>query len=84
MCMNRWEKSQGKVVAYEQLSLFGLIINPKRKLNYETVDPYEAHEIFIRRALVEGEVNLKAPFFSHNRQLAVSYTHLTLPTSDLV
>jgi ATP-dependent helicase HrpA len=30
-----WEKSQGKVVAYEQLSLFGLIINPKRKLNYE-------------------------------------------------
>lgn len=64
-----WEKSQGKVVAYEQLSLFGLIINPKRKLNYETVDPHEAHEIFIRRALVEGEVNLKAPFFSHNRQL---------------
>lgn len=64
-----WEKNAGKVMAYEQLSLFGLIINPKRKLNYENINPKEAHEIFIRRALVEGDINLKAPFFTHNLKL---------------
>jgi ATP-dependent helicase HrpA len=64
-----WEKGAGKVMAYEQISLFGLIINPKRKLNYETVNAQEAHEIFIRRALVEGDVNLKAEFFTHNINL---------------
>ncbi len=64
-----WEKGVGKVMAYEQISLFGLIINPKRKLNYETVNAQEAHEIFIRRALVEGDVNLKAEFFTHNLNL---------------
>ncbi|MCP5175770.1 MAG: ATP-dependent RNA helicase HrpA [Moraxellaceae bacterium] len=64
-----WEKNAGKVMAYEQLSLFGLVINPKRKLNYETINAKESHEIFIRRALVEGEINLKAPFFSHNMKL---------------
>ena len=64
-----WEKASGKVMAYEQVSLFGLIINPKRKLNYETVNAQEAHEIFIRRALVEGDINLKAEFFTHNINL---------------
>ena len=64
-----WEKGAGKVMAYEQISLFGLIINPKRKLNYETVNAQEAHEIFIRRALVEGDINLKAEFFTHNMNL---------------
>ncbi|HEX5276654.1 MAG TPA: ATP-dependent RNA helicase HrpA [Fluviicoccus sp.] len=71
-----WEKGQGRVMAYEQLSLFGLIVNPKRKLSYEKVNPVEAREIFIRSALVEGDINLKAAFLKHNRQLVDDITRV--------
>jgi ATP-dependent helicase HrpA len=64
-----WEKRQGRVVAYEQTSLYGLILNPKRKVGYEGINHEESRAIFIRSALVEGDAELKAPFFRHNREL---------------
>jgi ATP-dependent helicase HrpA len=64
-----WEKRQGRVMAYEQVSLYGLILVPRRKIGYEAINAEESREIFIRRALVEGDVELRAPFFRHNQQL---------------
>lgn len=64
-----WEKKRAQVVATEQVTLFGLIIVPKRKVNYGRIDPEAAHEIFIRSALVEGEFQTRAGFFHHNRAL---------------
>ena len=37
-----WEKNRGEVVASEQVSLFGLIIVPDRKVSYGKVNPAEA------------------------------------------
>lgn len=39
-----WSKKAGVVNAYDQISLFGLIIEPKRAINYEKVDQLAAHE----------------------------------------
>jgi ATP-dependent helicase HrpA len=64
-----WEKRQGRVVAYEQTTLYGLILTPKRKVGYEGVNREESRAIFIRAALVEGDAELKAPFFKNNREL---------------
>lgn len=64
-----WERRQGRVVAYEQTSLYGLVLNPKRKVGYEGIDRAAAREIFIRSALVESDIELKAPFFRHNREM---------------
>ncbi|WP_432695757.1 ATP-dependent RNA helicase HrpA [Marinobacterium sp. YM272] len=64
-----WEKKRAQVVATEQVTLFGLIIVPKRKVNYGRIDPQAAHEIFLRSALVEGEFHTRAAFFHHNRAL---------------
>lgn len=64
-----WEKKRAQVVASEQVSLFGVIIVPRRKVNFGNIDPVVSHEIFIRHALVEGEYQTKAPFFAHNREL---------------
>ncbi len=64
-----WEKKRAQVVATEQVSLFGVIIVPRRTVNYGSIDPIISHEIFIRSALVEGEYQTKAPFFKHNRAL---------------
>lgn len=64
-----WEKKRAQVVATEQVTLFGLIIVPKRKVNYGRIDPQAAHEIFLRSALVEGEFHTRANFFHQNRAL---------------
>ncbi|MBA4502038.1 ATP-dependent RNA helicase HrpA [Marinobacterium marinum] len=64
-----WEKKRAQVVAQEQVSLFGVIIVPRRRVNYGSIDPVISHEIFIRSALVEGEYRTQAPFFAHNRRL---------------
>ncbi len=64
-----WEKRRAQVVAFEQITLYGLILIPRRKVNYGPIDPPLARELFIRHALVEGEYHSRAPFFAHNRAL---------------
>lgn len=64
-----WEMKRGQVVAFEQVTLFGLPIVTGRRVDYAKVAPAEAREIFIRRALVEGEYRSQADFFQHNRAL---------------
>ncbi len=64
-----WEKKAARVSAFEKITLYGLVIEPKRKIHYGPINPSEAREIFIRTALVEGEFHSKAPFFIHNRNL---------------
>lgn len=71
-----WERRQGRVVAYEQTSLFGLILHAKKRINYEPIDREAAREIFIRDALVTGDCDLKAPFFTHNRGLVADIERL--------
>ena len=61
-----WSKKAGVVNAYDQISLFGLIIEPKRQINYEKVDQEAAHEIFLRDALTTGNLGITPPFLKHN------------------
>ncbi len=69
-----WEKNRGEVVASEQVKLHGLIIVPGRSVSYGRVEPVEATKIFIRSALVEGEVRNPLPFLIHNRNLIEEVT----------
>ena len=64
-----WEKNRGEVVALEQVSLFGLIIEPGRKVSYGKVNPAEAAQIFIQSALVNGDVKKPFGFMQHNQRL---------------
>ncbi|MDD2700055.1 MAG: ATP-dependent RNA helicase HrpA [Sideroxydans sp.] len=64
-----WEKKAAQVAAWERTTLFGLLINPKKRVHYGPMDPEESRAVFIRTALVEGEFNTQAPFFAHNRKL---------------
>jgi ATP-dependent helicase HrpA len=65
----RWEKTRAQVVAWEQVSLYGLIVIPRRKVHYGPIDPGLAREIFIRQALVAGEFDCRGEFFRHNQRL---------------
>ncbi|MBX0301357.1 ATP-dependent RNA helicase HrpA [Cryobacterium sp. 1639] len=53
-----WEKKQGAVVAYERVTLYGVPIVPRRRVQFSRVDPAYARELFIRHALVDGEWDL--------------------------
>jgi ATP-dependent helicase HrpA len=64
-----WEKRAAQVVAYERSTLYGLIINPKKRVHYGPMNIGESREVFIRQALVGGEFETRAPFFAHNRKL---------------
>ncbi|MGP5546295.1 ATP-dependent RNA helicase HrpA [Psychrobacter alimentarius] len=61
-----WSKKTGRVKAYAQISLFGLIIISKQLTNYEQVNLSESREIFIRDGLVTGNLGRAAPFLQHN------------------
>ncbi len=65
----RWEKKQGRVMATEQVSLFGLIIVAGRAVPYGKIHPQEAGDIFIRRALVDAEIHQPFAFMVHNKNL---------------
>jgi ATP-dependent helicase HrpA len=64
-----WERKRGQVVAYEQVTLFSLIIIPKRRVSYGRINPDHAAEIFIQSALVEGDIRKKFDFMHHNQNL---------------
>ncbi|MCB1876543.1 MAG: ATP-dependent RNA helicase HrpA [Chromatiales bacterium] len=64
-----WEKRAGQVGAWERVTLYGLTLVARRRVNYGPIEPEAAREIFIREALVNGELNTRAPFFQHNRSL---------------
>ncbi|MFH0998819.1 MAG: DUF3418 domain-containing protein [Pseudomonadota bacterium] len=64
-----WERSRGEVVALEQVSLFGLIIVSRRPVCYGRIDPVEASNIFVRSALVEGDIKTPFAFMIRNQNL---------------
>jgi len=50
-----WEKKQGSAVAWERVTLYGVPIVARRRVQFSRIDPQYARELFIRHALVEGE-----------------------------
>lgn len=64
-----WQSRRGQVAAYEKLSLYGLVLVPRRRINYGPIAPAESRELFIRSALVDGDFDTKAPFWRHNQML---------------
>ncbi|WP_075879628.1 ATP-dependent RNA helicase HrpA [Vreelandella massiliensis] len=71
-----WEMKRAQVVAKEQVTLFGLPIVTGRRVHYGPIAPEESRELFIRRALVEGEFRTRGEFFAHNRALIEEVTDL--------
>ncbi|MBN1627270.1 MAG: ATP-dependent RNA helicase HrpA [Deltaproteobacteria bacterium] len=64
-----WEKNRGEVVALEKVTIFGLPIVTARPVSYTRINPDEAHEIFIRSGLMQGDIKPAFPFLKHNMAL---------------
>src|SRR5678816_527295 len=67
---------RGEVVALERGALYGLPVYANRRVAYGPIDAAAAHEVFIRSALVHGELETRAPFLAHNRRLVAEIERL--------
>ena len=65
----RWEKRRASVVATERVTLYGLPIVAGRAIPYGAIDPVLSRDLFIRRALVEGEWDTRHRFLAANQEL---------------
>ena len=64
-----WQARAGRVGAYMQTSLHGLILSARRRVDYGPIDPVLARELLIREGLVAGECRTRGGFLAHNRAL---------------
>src|SRR6202012_5833040 len=64
----RWDRRRAAVVASEQVTLYGLPIVQSRTVQYGRIDPAAARELFIRRALVEGDWDQHHAFMRENER----------------
>jgi ATP-dependent helicase HrpA len=63
-----WERSREEVVAREQVTLFGLPIVQDRRVAFGRIDPDQASDIFVRSALVDGDVKQPLDFMQYNAE----------------
>jgi ATP-dependent helicase HrpA len=65
----RWDNARGDVIARERVKLYGLTLIAGRAVVYGPLAPADARDVFIREALVAGDLGVDAPFAAHNRAL---------------
>ena len=75
-----WQKKAAKVGGYERVLLNGLVIHPRRRIDYARVDPQAAREIFIRHALVYGEWDSRLEVIADNQTMIASIEDLEART----
>lgn len=63
-----WSQKQQQVMAYEKVSLYGLTLIEKKQVPYAAIDKEKAREIFIREALVTGNLDAHSELLAQNRQ----------------
>ena len=71
-----WSSRRGAVMAWEQVSLFGLVVVDKRRVHYGSIDPAEARKIFITEALVRSRLDTRAAFKQHNETIRAEVEEL--------
>ena len=80
-----WVRTRGFVAAYESVSLHGLSLVLRRRVNYGAIAPQEAREIFIHEALIETaepsaphqpRASVEGEFLEANRRLRAELEQL--------
>ncbi len=65
----RWEREQGRAVAWRRSTLFGLTISDRVAVHYAKIDPVASRELLIREGLVAGRWSRPPAFLKHNLRL---------------
>jgi ATP-dependent helicase HrpA len=71
-----WSRRHGAVFAWEQVTLYGLILVEKRRIHFAPVDPDSARQVFILEGLVRGGLDTRAAFKAHNEKIRAEVEQL--------
>jgi ATP-dependent helicase HrpA len=71
-----YDVKTGQVMAYQRVTLYGLVLVEKQRISFASIDPKTAREVFIRAALVEERYRGKGPFFKYNQRLIAELQEL--------
>jgi len=64
-----FSSKRNEVMAWKTSTLYGLLVSERSRVSYAQIDPELSHELFVREALVNEQLNSNAPFYVHNKQL---------------
>jgi len=67
-----YDAGTGEVLAFEEVTLYGLVLAARRAVRYAPLDPVEARRVFMHDALVNDALASDAPWARHNRALLAS------------
>ena len=70
-----WQARQGRVAAYRNTRIYGLLVEGGKRVNFASIDAKQSREIFIQRALVEGDYQTNIEVIKSNRKLIDYYQH---------
>ncbi|MDP5054580.1 MAG: ATP-dependent RNA helicase HrpA, partial [Congregibacter sp.] len=65
----RWQREQGRVVAWRRTTLFGLTISDRVAIHYAKIDAALCRELLIREGLIAGRWSKPPAFLKHNLRL---------------
>ena len=63
-----WDAARAEAMVYEQTSLYGLTLVPRRRVRFAPISRPEARALFIRAGLVEGHFDSGAECLTNNRE----------------
>lgn len=64
-----WSVKRAGVSAFERVTLYGIPLVTKRRVDYGAVDPVVSRDLFLRHALVQGEWTTHHRFWADNQAL---------------
>ncbi|MCP4490241.1 MAG: ATP-dependent RNA helicase HrpA [Gammaproteobacteria bacterium] len=68
-----WQARQGRVAAFRNTRIYGLLVEGGKRINFAAVDPQQSRHIFIQNALVDGDYVTRAEVILANRKLTEHY-----------
>jgi len=70
-----WQSRQGRVAAFRNTRIYGLLVEGGKRVNFAAIDAMQSRQIFIQRALVEGDYQTTIEVIRSNRKLIDHYQH---------
>ena len=65
----RWHPRRGQVVAFERITLYGLILVDRRVIHYGPLDAQESRGLMIREGLIPARLRQLPAFLQHNQRM---------------
>jgi len=65
----RWQARNGRVMAFERVTLYGLTVSDKQSVHYGPIKPQESRELLIREGLIAAKFHPHPGFLKHNQRM---------------